>query len=100
MSYRLEFHEAVERDYLDAYSWYEDAQKGLGDRFLKMVRFKLEEVVSNPEAFSEKTKSGYRGAVVDVFPYIIVYKIYKKKKVILVNAVVHTKKHPRSRHRR
>ena len=100
MNYRLDFHEDVETDYLEAYTWYEAAREGLGDRFMKMVRMKLEEIARNPETFSQKTKSGYREAVVEVFPYMIVYKIYKKGKVVFVNSVIHQKKHPRKRHRK
>ncbi len=29
MSYRYEFHEEVSNDYIDAYTWYETAKKGL-----------------------------------------------------------------------
>ena len=100
MSYRLDFHEDVAGDYLDAYTWYENAKEGLGERFLKMVRLKLTQIAKNPEAFSQKTKSGYRAAAVEVFPYIIVYKLYKKEKVIFINSVIHQKKHPRKRHRK
>jgi plasmid stabilization system protein ParE len=100
MNYRLEFHEDVETDYLDAYTWYETAREGLGERFLKMAREKLEQIAKTPEAFSEKTKSGYREAAIDVFPYMIVYKLYKKEKVVFINSVIHQKKHPRKRLRK
>jgi mRNA-degrading endonuclease RelE of RelBE toxin-antitoxin system len=100
MNYRLDFHEDVETDYLEAYTWYETAREGLGERFLKMAKEKLEQIARNPEAFSEKTKSGYREAAIDVFPYMIVYKIYKKDKVVFINSVIHQKKHPRKRPRK
>ena len=41
MNYTLDFHEDVESDYQEAYTWYENAKEGLGERFLKMVRVKL-----------------------------------------------------------
>jgi plasmid stabilization system protein ParE len=100
MSYILDFHEDVEGDYSKAYTWYENAKTGLGERFLKMVRAKLEKIAKNPETFSQKTKSGYREAAVEIFPYIIVYKVYKKKKVVFINSVLHQKTHPRKRIRR
>jgi plasmid stabilization system protein ParE len=100
MSYRLDFHKDVESDFQEAYTWYENAKEGLGERFLKMVRGKLEQIAKSPESFSQKTKSGYREAVVEIFPYIIVYKLYKKKKVVFINAVIHQKKHPRKRSRK
>lgn len=100
MNYKLDFHVDVESDYFEAYKWYEDAKEGLGERFLKMVRSKLEQIGKNPETFSQKTKSGYRETAVEIFPYIIVYKLYKKKKVVFVNSVIHQKKHPRRRTRK
>lgn len=100
MNYRLDFHEDVEGDYLEAYTWYENEKVGLGERFIRMVRIKLEQIANNPEAFSQKTKSGYREAAVEVFPYIIVYKLYKREKVIFINSVIHQKRHPRKRHRK
>jgi plasmid stabilization system protein ParE len=100
MNYILDFHEDVETDYLEAYTYYETAREGLGERFMKMVKTKLEEIARNPEAFSQKTKSGYRAAAVEVFPYIIAYKIYKKEKIVFINSVIHQKKHPRKRHRK
>jgi hypothetical protein len=36
-----------------------------------------------------------REAEVDVFPYLIVYKINDRKKEIYISSVHHTKKHPR-----
>jgi hypothetical protein len=32
MSYKYEFHEEVSNDYIDAYTWYESAKRGLGER--------------------------------------------------------------------
>jgi plasmid stabilization system protein ParE len=100
MKYRLDFHEDVAEDYQEAYTWYEEAKEGLGERFLKMVRVKLEQIAKNPDAFSQKTKSGYREAAVEIFPYMIVYKLYKRKKVVFINSVIHQKKHPRKRIRK
>jgi plasmid stabilization system protein ParE len=100
MNCKLDFHEDVEKDYFEAYTWYETAREGLGERFLKMAKLKLEQIARNPEAFSQKTKSGYREAAIEVFPYIIVYKLYKKEKVVFINSVIHQKKHPRKRYRK
>ena len=100
MSYRLDFHEDVEGDYQDAYTWYENAKEGLGERFFKMAAEKLRQIADNPEAFSQKTKSGYREAAIEIFPYIIVYKLYKQKKVVFINSIIHQKKQPRKRIRK
>jgi hypothetical protein len=50
MNYTFCFHADIEKDYLEAYTWYEKKQKGLGERFFTMVRMKLEQIGNNPEA--------------------------------------------------
>jgi hypothetical protein len=45
MSYLLQLHPLVQQDYNEAYKWYEDQQKGLGERFLKAVRGKIEQII-------------------------------------------------------
>lgn len=100
MIYRIDFHEDVATDYLEAYTWYEDAREGLGERFIKMVKLKLEEIARNPDVFSQKTKRGISGSIRRSIPYMIVYKIYKKEKVVFVNSVIHQKRHPRKRRRK
>ncbi|MDR3669008.1 MAG: type II toxin-antitoxin system RelE/ParE family toxin [Ignavibacteriaceae bacterium] len=100
MSYKYEFHEEVSNDYIDAYTWYESAKKGLGERFLLFVRKKMDQIAENPEHYGERTRSGYREAQVDVFPYLIVFKIYKQKKLVFVVSIHSMKKDPRKKYRK
>ncbi|HYN35008.1 MAG TPA: hypothetical protein VES40_20450 [Ilumatobacteraceae bacterium] len=37
MSLRVEYHELVDLDLLNAWIWYEDQEDGLGDRFLGAI---------------------------------------------------------------
>jgi plasmid stabilization system protein ParE len=48
MSYTYRFHPLAKKDYDETYAWYEDKQNGLGERFLKAVRSKIEEIVLHP----------------------------------------------------
>ncbi len=100
MSYRYEFHAAVAKDYNEAYAWYETQKKGLGERFSLFVRKKMDEIAQNPEHYGERTKKVYREARLDIFPYLIIYKIYKPRNVIFVTAIHNTKKHPRKKYRK
>jgi hypothetical protein len=45
MNYTCRFHPLTKQDYDEAYEWYEDRQKGLGERFLEAVRNKIEEIL-------------------------------------------------------
>lgn len=68
MSYQLVFHPKAEQEYLDAYSWYEDKQEGLGDRFEQMVERKLKQISEHPEHYAI-TKSSLSGGIPWGFPF-------------------------------
>lgn len=99
IDYTLEFHSKIEADYNDAYAWYESQSIGLGEKFLQQVRKKVEEICKHPQTFGSKGNSEYREAIIDKFPYLIIYKIYPIKKVIFIASIHHAKKHPRSKYR-
>jgi hypothetical protein len=54
MSYTYRLHPHTNQEYNEAYEWYEYKQKGLGERFLKSVRKKIEEIVLHPDAYGSK----------------------------------------------
>jgi len=100
MSYTYYLHPLIKQDYEDAYCWYEEKQKGLGERFIKAVRKKMDEIASQPESFGIKTNKKYQEAMIDFFPYVIVYKINRFSKEIYISSIHHTKKHPRKKYRK
>ena len=99
MSYSYKFHPLTKKDYNEAYEWYEDKQKGLGERFLKAVRKRLEDIALHPEVYGSKSNRKFREATLDVFPYTVVYKINKLKKEIYISSIHHAKKHPAKKYR-
>jgi plasmid stabilization system protein ParE len=100
MSYTYRLHPLTKQDYDEAYDWYEGKQKGLGERFLKAVRKKIEEIVLHPESYGSKGNIKFREAEVDIFPYLLVYKLNKRKKEIYISSIHHSKKHPRKKYRK
>ena len=100
MSYNYWLHEKVQTDFNEGFAWYEDKLEGLGYEFLAAVEKKIAEIVSHPETFGSKGNPYYREALLDRFPYVIVYRIYKQKKEIFISAVHHTKKSSRKKYRR
>jgi plasmid stabilization system protein ParE len=100
MSYKAVFHPLVQNDFNEAYKWYEEKQAGLGERFLKALREKIEEIVVQPESFGSRSNKKFREAQVNTFPFLIVYKIVKKSGIIYVASVHHYKKHPKSKYRK
>ena len=99
MSYQLVFHPEADREYIEAYQWYEKEQKGLGARFERMVGFYIQKIIDAPENY-HYSKDPYREVSTEIFPYVIVYKINKRKKLIFVSAIYHTKRNPKYKYRK
>jgi plasmid stabilization system protein ParE len=100
MSFTILLHPDVEKDYGEAYTWYENQLEGLGENFIAAVRSKLEHIAAKPTIYSSKTKTNYREAKVNGFPFLIVYKVIMKKKVVFVSSIHHMKKHPKKKFRK
>jgi hypothetical protein len=98
-TFTVDLHPDVALDIDEAYHWYEVQKEGLGERLLFMIRFQIDKIKDFPEAFGVKGRKGYREVEIDTFPYLIVYKIYKKKRRIFVASIHHTSKDPNKKYR-
>ena len=78
----------------DAYDWYEEQNKGLGEIFLDELDKCLEKLRSNP-AGRPKISKNYRQARLKRFPYVVVFELIKTD--IIVLSVFHTKRNPKNR---
>ncbi len=76
-----------------AWVWYEDRQVGLGDRFLKEVLGRASLIERNPDRYPTRIKS-YKEAPVPIFPFLIIYRVNKKKKSVRIVSVFHTSLNP------
>jgi len=99
MSYQIVFHPDADREYIEAYQWYEKEKKGLGARFERMVGLHVQQIIDAPENY-HYSKAPYREVATEVFPYVIVYKINKRKKLIFISAIYHTKRNPKYKYRK
>ncbi|SDJ34414.1 Plasmid stabilization system protein ParE [Pedobacter sp. ok626] len=99
MSYNIRFLPAAESEYIKAYQWYEEHLEGLGDRFSRSVEKQIKLISKNPENYQIKERN-CRESKIDVFPYIVVYKIYPKANDILIVAIFHTSRKPGKKYRR
>ena len=100
MAYIIRLHPKADEEYIAAYTWYEEQQAGLGERFIKAVRERMESIANNPETFGSKDNIHFREALIEAFPYIIVYKVYKQKNEIFMSAIYHAKRHPKKKYRK
>ena len=100
MSHTYRFHEKVQLDFEEAYEWYEDKKTGLRNEFLEAVETKIAEIIANPTYFASKGNAKYREALIDSFPFIIIYILYSKRKEILICSVHNAKKSTKRKYRK
>ena len=97
---QFRFHPLAKEDYKAAYAWYEDQQSGLGERFGKAIRQKLQQIADHPEAFGSRSNRKFREAGIDFFPYQIVFKIKKRNREIFISAIHHRARNPKRKYRK
>ncbi len=81
------------KELLEAWTWYEEKQVGLGDRFENEVYKSLKEVERHPKRYHER-KQSFRSKKIKTFPYLIIYLIEEKEKLILISSIFHTSRNP------
>jgi len=86
------------RELLEGWVWYEDKQKGLGDKFKKEVYDTINHILSYPEHYPLKTRI-YREAVEMIFPYIVIYRVLKKEKMIVVLSIFNAGRNPKEKYK-
>jgi len=100
MGYTYRLHPEADEDFANAYTWYEDQQAGLGEKFIVAVRKKIVAIAAQPEIYGSKS-NGYRETIVNrTFPFVIVYKIYSRPKEIYISAIYHQKRDPKKKYRK
>ncbi|MCI0750737.1 MAG: type II toxin-antitoxin system RelE/ParE family toxin [Flammeovirgaceae bacterium] len=99
MEYTLVFHPLAEAEYTESFLWYEKQLKGLGERFEQSVEKKLNQIVSKPLLFPKK-KSVFREVKVGAFPYMIVYYVSERQKMVFISSIFHTSRSPKKKFRR
>ena len=100
MKYTYWLHEKIQKDFNESFAWYESKKAGLGYEFMDLVENKILQIVDNPERYGSKGNSRFREAHLRRFPFVIVFRIYKKKNEIFISAIHHTKKSPRKKYRK
>lgn len=91
MTYSIEFIYEAKLDVKDTYDWYENKVIGLGDRFVSSLNRSVNLIKSNP--FQYQTQFGeIRKALLNHFPYQIIYIVESKKIIIL--GVIHSSRDP------
>ena len=93
-NYNLIVKEEADREVIDAFHWYEDKSKGLGERFLEALDECYDSIDVNPATY-QKVYKEHRQAVVKVFPYVVIYELSGND--IIVYAVFNTHRDPKDK---
>jgi plasmid stabilization system protein ParE len=89
--YKIEISTLAEEEYSSAYTYYEDQQHGLGEKFEKEAEHLIDKLKVNPFLFQRKYKY-YREANLKRFPYFIVYEIIDN--TIIIHSFFHAHRNP------
>lgn len=99
MAYSFVLRDIALEEFSEAFIWYEQQQNGLGKIFRRKIFDKLKKVCNNPLHY-KKTHKQFHEALVDKFPFLIVYSIDEEAHLIIVFAIFHTSRNPRKKFNR
>jgi plasmid stabilization system protein ParE len=83
----------AKKEIREATEWYNQRENGLGQEFIDEIRDLSKFLANQPESYSIRYDD-IRTAVVQRFPFMIHYQIDESKKIVLIVAVLHTKRSP------
>jgi plasmid stabilization system protein ParE len=97
VSLRIEYHDLVDTDLEHAWTWYEDQERGLGDRFLDATHATVVRASRWPNAGAPVLRNDddevvERKLPTSGFPYAVRYRILDDR--LIVMAVLHQHRHP------
>jgi hypothetical protein len=93
MAFPYKLHKLAYEEYINAYEWYENELKGLGEKFVEAVDKRVDQICENPECYSY-IHGFYRQAGIEGFPYTIAYKFFPKRKLVYIFPYIITAETP------
>ncbi len=80
MAYKLIIKDEALADTLEAYLYYEDKSDGLGEKFMKSLQNRYDQISLNPEQYSfTDNRKTLRDIKLKGFPYVVIYDVVGKK---------------------
>lgn len=95
--YSIIYSSRAQKEIAKTWEWYEDRQQGLGDRFINEIMRRVLLIEQNPYRYPNRYKS-YKETPVPVFPFLIIYRINKRKRLVGIVSVFHTSINPRRKY--
>lgn len=95
--YSVIYSSKAQKEIASAWEWYEERQQGLGDRFVLEIIRRSRLIEQNPERYPTRFRP-YKETPVPIFPFLIIYRINKKKKLVRIVSVFHTSLNPKKKY--
>lgn len=87
---KIVLHPDASKEVAEAVQWYDEQQQGLGNLFATDAESAIYRLAEFPNLNPEIGK-GIRRAIVPVFPYGIIYKVYEDHLIVYAIAHLHRK---------
>jgi len=87
----------AQKEITDAWEWYEERQQGLGDRFVHEITNRILLIEQYPDRYPTRFKA-YKETPVSIFPFLIIYRLNKKRKIIRIVSVFHISLNPKKKY--
>jgi len=98
MSYSAVFSERALKELADSWKWYEDRQYGLGDQFSEAVIETTLQLENDPGKGLKRNKV-FSEAIVNNFPFLIIYRTDEAVKIIFIHSIFHTRRNPKGKYK-
>jgi plasmid stabilization system protein ParE len=95
MVYKIILKMEASEDILDAWTYYEEIQQGLGDRFEQSLYSRVSDLSIHPAHYGYlhgDNRNIYRSVMIKKFPFQIVYEVQGNE--VIIYGVIHVKRHP------
>lgn len=99
MGYNSILLQRAKKELFEAVAWYDDKQIGLGDRFKNELYKRINAIETHPERYATKSPP-YRETRMEVFPYLIIYRIDMPKNIIVITSIFHTSRNPKKKYKK
>lgn len=80
------YHPLVAQDLAGAVAYYDQISADLGSRFRASVRDRIKTITNRPDSFG-RIREQYRAAMLDSFPYVIVFE--REKETVSIMGLFH-----------
>ncbi|MDE1192842.1 MAG: type II toxin-antitoxin system RelE/ParE family toxin [Arachidicoccus sp.] len=95
--YRLEIQSEAMLEMQQAYDWYEFQKNNLGNELLNEIENCFQKLEQYPHHYT-KLNEYYRRIRTNRFPYLLIFEIEEKTKIIFIISLFHTSRKPKRKY--